>query len=319
MKRLFRLLLALMVSASMVFVAVSCSEGGSSSGSKKDDDEDEDIYEEAVWTEFDDVEFIKLLESYDGCDKVKYEEGWDDSEDLDEEYDVSKDATACTYRIKTEDGDIYLFMELEDDELTAKGMIDIDGDECDEDDAADFLEELADNYTEEPASGANVEDVVVSENNTATEVEVVPDTEPDASSYGEKAYGRFYFGMSMDEAEYVIDGEYDIEDNCITICDWDDEYYDEDYNITGYVNCDYMSLYFSDYGLYRMYVSTDDISDSQAENVIDNLISYYGNDYTYDSSYGSYSWSDSGIYASLNEYSDYSEVGISFSNYDYYD
>lgn len=350
MKRFFRLMLALMIGTCLIFATVSCDENTNIGRDDEEDDEEEVELKDACWSEYEDVKFVKVLKSFGEYMEIDYdeldvscEEGWDESELLDEDEDLSKKATACTYIIHAEDGssteDLYFFMEL-----NKKGTLDVMGvlrdyddgsdewdedytEENDEDYAQELIEDLIDAYesSKNDKEGVAVEDDEPVGDYAEDEAIVVPDVEEehsyDVSELAQaKAYGSFYYGMSMDEAVRVIDGEYEIEGNEIVICDWLDEYYDEDYSITGYVNCDYITLTFENDSLYDLFVSTESLSEGEAEGVFDKLVSYYGSDYTYYDEYGAYSWEvgSESVWATLDdEYGDYMWY-ISIDNYDYY-
>lgn len=104
------------------------------------------------------------------------------------------------------------------------------------------------------------------------------------------AYGNFYFGMTVEQAEAVIKGEKEVNGYVLRINNFDDE----DETITGNINFDSMEVLFDSTTkvLCGVRTSGENVSEEQAASVLEGLRAYYGEtDEEKESSNGkAYSW-----------------------------
>lgn len=106
-----------------------------------------------------------------------------------------------------------------------------------------------------------------------------------------KAYGRFNFGMTKEQATAVISGPSYTHSGTIYLEDYTASYNNEDSAITGSQNCSYIELAFNDSGLYEVRVSGDYVSTwSNADMMFSTIERYYGVRRNFSGELGSTSW-----------------------------
>ena len=110
------------------------------------------------------------------------------------------------------------------------------------------------------------------------------------------AYGNLYFGTTMEQALEVIKGENKVSDDAcrIDVYDKENDFDDEDKNITGDINFESMSVLFDSEKktLYKVSGVSSAVTSEQVQNVLKSLREYYGNedDVKETSGVTSYSW-----------------------------
>lgn len=116
------------------------------------------------------------------------------------------------------------------------------------------------------------------------------------SATGEKqlvhAFGKLSLGMTRKQVSESVAGETEISDTYINIWDTDAVYSDEDTEIVGQdANCDFIHLEFDNDGcLESVYISTEYSTKDKAENIMRNVVEYYGNGYVTGSENAGFTW-----------------------------
>lgn len=106
-----------------------------------------------------------------------------------------------------------------------------------------------------------------------------------------KAYGRFNFGMTKEQATAVISGPSYTHSSTIYLEDYTASYSNEDSAITGNQNCSYIELIFNESGLYEVRVSGDYVSTwSNADMMFSTIERYYGVRRSFGGELGSSTW-----------------------------
>lgn len=106
-----------------------------------------------------------------------------------------------------------------------------------------------------------------------------------------KAYGKFNFGMTKEQAMAVISGPSYSHSNAIYLEDYTASYSNEDSAITGGQNCSYIELIFNDSGLNEVRVSGDYVSTwNNADMMFATIERYYGVRRNFSGELGSSTW-----------------------------